>query len=154
METCCFTGHRVIPEHERAALAARLRETLCELIARGVRHFAAGGALGFDTLAAQTVLQLKAEYPDITLILVLPCRNQTAGWSAANTAVYENILLQADKVVWLAPQYYNGCMQARNRRLVEHADVCVAYLKSSRGGTAHTVSLARQKGIPVINLGE
>ena len=152
METCCFTGHRSIPEQERAALTERLRETLRGLIAQGVRHFAAGGALGFDTLAAQTVLSLKAEFPEVKLILVLPCRDQTRGWSTANVATYESILLQADKVVWLAPRYYKGCMLARNRRLVEHADVCVAYLNDSQGGTAYTVAQARQKGIPVINL--
>ena len=154
METCCFTGHRHIPEDERAALTERLTQTIRTLIEQGVRHFAAGGALGFDTLAAQTVLSLKEQHPDITLILVLPCRDQTRGWSTSNVATYQSILDRADKVVWLAPRYFNGCMQARNRRLVEHADVCVCYLTSDRGGTAYTVAQARQKGIAVINVAQ
>ena len=49
----------------------------------------AGGALGFDTLAAQTVLEMKKEYPQLRLILVLPCENQTRGWHSEDIAVYE-----------------------------------------------------------------
>ena len=41
--------------------------------------YGAGGALGFDTLAAQTVLDMKKEYPQLRLILVLPCEDQTRG---------------------------------------------------------------------------
>lgn len=54
-------------------------------------YFGAGGALGFDTLAAQTVLELKKKYPDIRLILVLPCLSQTRNWKAANISEYERI---------------------------------------------------------------
>ena len=35
------------------------------------------GALGFDTIAAQAVLSVKETYPEVKLILVLPCENQT-----------------------------------------------------------------------------
>ena len=49
-ETCCFTGHRKIPEEEREQLARRLEATVEELIRAGVRYFGAGGALGFDTI--------------------------------------------------------------------------------------------------------
>lgn len=36
-------------------------------IQAGYVYFGAGGALGFDTLAAQMVLKLKERYPDIKL---------------------------------------------------------------------------------------
>lgn len=154
MNTCCFTGHREIPENERAALAARLRDTLTALIDRGVTCFSAGGALGFDTLAAQAVLELKQTYPHIRLVLVLPCQDQADRWSAADRAVYNDIVSKADKTVWTAQRYHRGCMHVRNRRLVDEADVCVCYLCHSIGGTAYTVGYARQKGIPVINLAD
>ena len=60
-ETCCFTGHRKIPEEEREQLARRLEATVEELIRAGVRYFVAGGALGFDTLAAQTILNIRGD---------------------------------------------------------------------------------------------
>ncbi len=154
MKTCCFTGHRKIPAEEQAAVAARLRETLIDLIEQGVCCFGAGGALGFDTLAAQTVLDLKCTYPHIRLILVLPCKDQDAHWSQSDKAVYEAILSQADKIVWTAEHYHRGCMHVRNRRLVDNADVCVCYLRKQRGGTAYTVEYAREKGLPVRNMAE
>lgn len=62
--------------------------------------YGAGGALGFDTLAAQTVLDMKKEYPQLRLILVLPCEDQTRGWRSEDIAVYENIKRRSDKVVY------------------------------------------------------
>ena len=57
-QTCCFTGHRDIPSTQRRVLVENLEETVRQLIGRGIRYFGAGGALGFDTLAAQTLLGL------------------------------------------------------------------------------------------------
>ena len=62
--TCCFTGHRNLPEGERTRIEARLESAIAGFVQRGYRTFCAGGALGFDTLAAQTVLRLKGMYPD------------------------------------------------------------------------------------------
>ena len=76
------------------------------------------GALGFDTLAALAVLELKQQYPQIKLILVLPCRNQTREWKEADIQKYEWIKSKADKVVYTSEHYYNGCMQKRNRHLI------------------------------------
>ena len=75
-QTCCFTGHRVIPNSEIEQLTNRLSLEIINLIKRGYRYFGSGGALGFDMLAAEVVLSLKATYPHINLILVLPCRDQ------------------------------------------------------------------------------
>ena len=79
-QTACFTGHREIPLLQLLPLKEKLRRTIISSIEEGYRFFGAGGALGFDTLAAKTVLDLKKVYPDIKLILVLPCLNQTRGW--------------------------------------------------------------------------
>ena len=95
-ETCCFTGHRKIPEEEREQLARRLEATVEELIRAGVRYFVAGGALGFDTLAAQTILKLRTQYSQVKLILVLPCETQTRGWPEEDVRIYEEIKKAAD----------------------------------------------------------
>ena len=72
--------------------------------------YGAGGALGFDTLAAQTVLDMKKEYPQLRLILVLPCEDQTRGWRSEDIAVYENIKRRSDKVVYVSREYTPDCM--------------------------------------------
>ena len=98
--TCCFTGHRELPVWGRKELAVKLEDTIISLIDRGIRFYGAGGARGWDTLAAQTVLRLKERFPHIKLILVFPCRTQTRGWSAADVQKYELIKALADKVVY------------------------------------------------------
>ena len=80
-KTCCFTGHREIPSGQRRRIFAKTEEAIEGLIKKGYLYFGAGGALGFDTIAAFAVLKLKERYPDIRLILVLPCFSQTRGWS-------------------------------------------------------------------------
>nr|WP_325232724.1 SLOG family protein [uncultured Oscillibacter sp.] len=151
-QTCCFTGHRTIPPGKRRELARRLEETVLRLYRRGVRYFGAGGALGFDTLAAQAVLSLREECPGIRLILVLPCPSQTKGWKPEDAAEYERIKSRADKVVYTSQEYTQGCMYKRNRHLVDHSGVCVCYLTKDSGGTAYTVRYARTHGLEIINL--
>lgn len=112
----------------------------------------AGGALGFDTLAAQTVLRLREGYPGMKLILVLPCLTQTRGWKPGDVAEYERIKAQADKVVYTAQQYTPGCMHKRNRHLADHSGVCVCYLTKGNGGTAYTVQYAKEHGLEIINI--
>lgn len=148
--TCCFTGHRVIPDGMSEVLSQWLEDTVRTLIGQGYRYFGAGGALGFDTLAAQTVLRLREEFPHIRLILVLPCRDQTRGWKQADIARYELIRGKADKVVYTSERYAPGCMYKRNRHLVDFSGVCVAYCTRGTGGTAYTVSYARKRGCGII----
>ena len=153
-QTVCFTGHRKIPPEQVDALTRQLKSTLIQLISDGYRYFGAGGALGYDTLAAQSVLELKTQYPDVKLILVLPCLSQTRGWSARDIEIYEDIKNKADKVVYTSQEYTKGCMHKRNRHLVDNSSVCVCYLTESTGGTAYTVDYAHKNNLTVINLGE
>ena len=141
-KTVCFTGHRDIPMLKKNAMIKRLKKTLIELIESGYCFFGAGGALGFDTIAAQTVLDLKKDYPHIKLILVLPCISQTRGWNESDIRMYEYIKEAADKYVYTSENYFNGCMQKRNRHLVDNSSVCVCYLTERKGGTDYTVKYA------------
>lgn len=153
-QTVCFTGHRKIPPEQVGTLSQRLKRTLIELIENGALYFGAGGALGFDTLAAQAVLDLRCEYPQIKLILVLPCLSQTRGWAAQDIEIYNDIKSKADKVVYTSQEYTKGCMHKRNRHLVDNSSICVCYLTESSGGTAYTVDYAHKNNLTVINLGE
>lgn len=151
--TCCFTGHRQISPEIMTTLATELKSVLLQLIGDGFRFFCAGGALGFDTLAAETVLHLKMQYPKIRLILVLPCYEQTRGWKSEDVRRYEAIRQKADKVIYTAEHYTRGCMHLRNRYLVDYSAVCVAYCMRPTGGSAYTMAYARRQGVPVIRLG-
>jgi uncharacterized phage-like protein YoqJ len=150
--TVCFTGHRHLPPDKRNAVAASLIRAIAEAYSNGYRRFMCGGALGFDTIAALQVLELKKVHPDIRLILVIPCLNQAKRWSDHDRRIYETISTQSDERIVLSPEYYQGCMQTRNRYMVDHSSLCICYLYSLRGGTAYTVRYAVFHDVPVINL--
>ena len=150
--TACFNGHRELPTENLPEISKRLEDTLLTLIEQGYCYFGAGGALGFDTLAAQTVLRLRERYPQIRLILVLPCLNQSRGWPQADIDTYEEIKRCADKVTYTSEHYFQGCMQKRNRYLVDNSSVCICYLTKPTGGTAYTVDYARRMGLRIINI--
>ncbi len=152
--TACFTGHRKIPPERLSTITRRLKVTIIELIENGYLYFGAGGALGFDTLAAQTVLDLKLEYPQIKLILVLPCISQSSRWDEQEQVVYEDIKSRADKVVYTSRDYTRGCMHNRNRHLVDNSSACICYLTEETGGTAYTVEYAKRKALRIINIAE
>lgn len=151
-KTVCFTGHRKIPFKQQSIIKDKLKTVLEELIEHGYCFFAAGGALGFDTLAAQTVLDLKQQYPQIKLIIILPCLFQTKSWNEKDKQMYEYIKGQADKVVYTSQEYTQGCMHKRNRHLIDNSSTCVCYLSKPTGGTAYTVEYARKKGLRIINI--
>lgn len=152
MQTCCFTGHRQLPSEEQAEIANKLERVIAVLYQKGIRYYGAGGALGFDALAAQTVLNLRESYPGMKLILVLPCLTQTRGWRSEDVAEYERIKELADKIVYTSQQYTRNCMHKRNRHLVDHSGVCICYLTKDSGGTAYTVKYARKQGLNVFNI--
>ena len=151
--TCCFTGHRSLPTHQLDTLGDRLARAVRIAYRRGVREFRAGGAVGFDTLAALTVLDLREEMGDVRLCLYLPCREQDAKWSTLDRSIYADILSRADEIIYVSEHYHRGCMHARNRALVNGSDVCIAFCNESSGGSAYTVQYAKEKGLAVLNLG-
>ena len=132
----------------------QLKYEIEKLIGEGYCYFGAGGALGFDTLAAEAVLKLKESHPQIRLILVLPCKTQSQGWDSKDISVYEDIKARSDKYVYTSVEYNRGCMFKRNRHLVDNSSVCICYLTENKGGTAYTVNYAEQKGLRIINLAE
>ena len=150
--TCCFTGHRKIPPTERDKIVARLEETIIQLYQRGITNFIAGGALGFDTMAAEAVLRLRESLPEIKLILALPCENQGRRWSAYSTQRYEEIKQMANEVIYVSHNYTHDCMYKRNRYMVDNSSVCVSYQTKDTGGTAYTVGYAEEQRMEVIRL--
>ena len=153
-QTCCFTGHRVIRTDMAKTIENRLEEQIRFLITRGILRFTAGGALGFDTLAAETVLKLKKENASIRLVLVLPCPEQALRWRRSDIERYENIKSQADEVIYTSEAYHKGCMQKRNRYMVNLSCCCVCYLIKKRGGTKSTIDYCAKQNVYVINIAD
>lgn len=155
--SCCFTGHRIIPADRLRDVTAEVERTIRILAENGYRYFICGGALGFDTLAAQIVLRLRDEL-GISLILALPCLNQTDKWlgmkdGEEHIREYQRIKGLAAAVHYVSDFYTDGCMRERNRFMVDHASFCVAYYNGNpRSGAGMTVRMAMKDGIGVYNV--
>ncbi len=53
-QTCCVTGHRIIPPGEEQKIMTRTRYIIRDLISRNrVRYFGLGGAIGYDMLVGE-----------------------------------------------------------------------------------------------------
>lgn len=151
-KTCCFSGHRMLPEDKIEQIKAVTEKYVRQMIIENdVRFFCAGGAIGFDMIAAETVLEMKKRYPEINLILVLPHADQAKYYSPDNFRRYTDIKMRADREIYISQAYYRGCLHERNRFMIDHSDYCIAYLTETSGGTVYTVRYGREKGIKIIN---
>lgn len=149
----CFTGHRFLAESELNEIHIRTEKEITEAWKHGYRYFYSGGAIGYDILAAETVISLRNRLNGIKLYIAIPCADQSRNWKKKDTERYISILDKADEVIVLSPKYYQGCMMARNRFMVNHSSLCICYLKYIQGGgTVSTVNYALHSDITVKNI--
>jgi len=153
-QTCCFTGHRKLPQDKIEKIVLNLAREVDNLIAQGVTDFISGGALGFDQIAASLIIAKKEMEQRIRLIFALPCKNQDEFWSDEQKRLYHNILAEADEVIYVSEEYISGCMKKRNRYMVDRSAYCVCALLHPMSGTDQTVRYARQKGLRIISVAE
>jgi uncharacterized phage-like protein YoqJ len=160
--SCCFTGYR--PQSlpfgfdEQKPACVRLKEVLRGEIERqitenGVTHFITGMALGIDLIAAELVLELKKQYPNITLESAIPCENQAIKWSDAQRERYYDVAAKCDKETMLQKPYTKDCFQRRNQYMVDSSDFVIAVWNGNPSGTGQTVRYAQSKNktITIIN---
>lgn len=151
-QTCCFTGHRILPANEATAILRKLDLILLPLIERGVRVFWIGGALGFDTLAAEHLLTLKRQFPQLVICLALPFDGYRNRWSEAQKSRAANIDAQVDHIIYCSHTPSKSAFLQRNRYMVDQSRYCIAYCNRSTGGTAYTLRYAQRKGLIIQNL--
>ena len=156
--SACFTGHRPkgLPcgYNEEHPACIKIKTQLTRMIIgliekKNVTHFIAGAALGVDMWAMEIVLDLKEDYPYITLEAVLPCRSQTSGWNVKNKGRYDRLLSACDKVTLVQEYYTPDCMIKRNKYMVNNSDYVAAVWNGKPSGTGNTIKYAVQQGKPV-----
>ena len=148
IKTWVFTGHRDLPDDFPKK---KLKEEIKKLIALGVDTFLCGMAMGFDLLAAETVLSLKRKYTQIKLVACIPCIGQEKYFSRVDQKRYVSAVKKADEKVVLSDSYYRGCMQVRDKYMAEKGDVMIAYCTKKEGGAAYTLRCF-QKAHPQANI--
>jgi len=160
---CAFTGYRTKKLYEAMGgaeflpeLKDKLRAEIDELIDNDFSVFWCGMALGSDMLFAETVLEFKRKYPRVKFNAAIPCLGQDKAWNERQREKYSYLLENANEVKLVSnSDYYDGCMQLRNRFLVDNCDLLLAVFDGKKGGTMQTVEYAKKQGkkITVIDPG-
>ncbi len=151
-KSCAFTGHRQIKNSHKNRIGELLSRAVAFAYSEGCRDFYAGGAIGFDTLAAREVIRFRISHPDVRLIMLLPCINQGAHWSSSQIGSYEYILSEADELKYISNEYTSTCMRERNAALADAADIMIAYVGRRGSGSSQTAGMAERMGKQVYNL--
>ena len=143
-----FTGQNKI--RKQSPLITRIEDLLREkLHGKGLVEFYCGRDSDFDFLAALAAKcgQKEFENCDSRIVLLQP-------YPRKNDSDYDRLY---DEFRYLAENKSNPKATAteRNRWMVDHADLLVAYVKTNRRSEAlTTLEYAQKKGIPIINLAE
>lgn len=161
LSSCFFTGHRILPSNASSAILSEIKRCVSYLYSLGVRSFHAGGALGFDTLAATAIIDMRRYHSGMTLELDLPYRNQDEYWKADDQKLYRFILESADYVTYAFDgdssdkKTSSKYLLMRNRKMADSSAYCIAYYSGTkRGGTSYTVSYAKNEGCEIFNVAD
>lgn len=177
IKTISFTGSRPqklwgfdLNHNKYIKLRERLRDEILNIMNNSPEdkfHFITGGALGFDTIAAQVALKLRDEYPGIiTHELAVPFEDQPKAWFAKRDIDRYKIIKELSDVVTYVDRvehyqrtkvpigrYNSFKLQLRNECMVDKADLVIALYDGTKGGTKNCVDYAkkRKKEILIIN---
>ena len=159
-ESCCFTGHRPskLPwkyneQDDRCIrLKARIADAVEVAYAEGYRHFLCGMARGCDLYFCEIVQNFRKTHPDVTVEAAIPCPTQADDWPAEEQRRYRTLIEACDFETIVSAAYSSGCMQRRDRYMVDHASLLIAAFDGSAGGTRYTVEYAMKRGISVVDV--
>ena len=147
MAVCTFFGHRYAPltEAEKEKLTASITDLI---VNHDVTEFWVGAKGDFDSICSSTIQQLKKEFPNIKLTLVLsyvPTNKEDYKWKER---YYDDIFLPDG--VEEGPQRF--AITRRNRWMALNTDYMICYVNRDYGGAyaAMKVALAHKK--EVINI--
>ncbi len=160
MLTVAFTGYRPekmpFSEDRQNENYLKFRKVLLHVIKRLTEHgytsFISGAAQGFDTWAAEDVLELKAENAELVLECAIPFPEQAKSWPLSEQTRRAEILSRADCLFTVSNRFTRSCFFTRNRYMVDKADAVVCAYNGQKGGTDYTVKYALKQNKTVIQI--
>lgn len=155
--TVSFTGYRTgkLPfgNDYECELAKKLKSNLMsifdQLFQKNYNCFLTGGAIGSDLIAADAIAEVLKSYGkrasrSISFIC-LPCHNHVKSWSQKEKNYLERLLNEGTYAFYVSDRsYYKGCMQVRNKYMVDNSAVVVAVYDGKPGGTKNTLDYAEK----------
>lgn len=160
LKKCCFSGYRPSKfpfqlkesDPDFLVMLRNFTTTILALIDDECGVFYTGMAMGFDIIAAETVLKFKEKHPYIKLIAVVPFEEQEISYSSEWKLRYDAVINACDEVNVLSKEYHNGCYQNRNKFMVDNSDYVVTWYDGKQGGTRNTLLYAQKKNRYIVNV--
>lgn len=152
-KTFCFTGHRPhkLYGYDKTSdgnvkLRTALRDAIIYAhIINGIDNFISGMAQGWDLWAAEIVLDLQKDYPNLKLICAIPCKGHKESFPKEIQDYYNTIIEMADLVRNITGiKYFPRCMQIRDEWMVNNSCGQIVGWDGSRGGTYNTLMYANK----------
>ena len=136
-KSLAFTEHRTIPIERQNEIRARLVEAVSLACRSGITCFFSGMAMGFDLMAAETVLSLKGKYPEYTAYCRCSFQKTELPVAFHGKGTLSEYNFQADQVIVLSEHYFHWCLLRRNDFMLEHSCGVIAFYDGkSYGGTS------------------
>lgn len=136
-------------------LKDQIREQLALLCEQGVRRFYIGGSLGVDIWAGELLLELKEQYSNIELVLVLPYPKHDKDWDRRDRHRLSVLRQHSTEVVITGVEDVAPVdnFKKRDQYMIGHSDCLLAVHDNAprdHSGIAQVVNYSRKKRLPII----
>ncbi|WP_134701408.1 SLOG family protein [Ammoniphilus sp. YIM 78166] len=136
MKTVVLTGHR---KHEIGLWGEKhpafpyikeaYRRKMVEAIELGVEWFLCSATQGLELYSAQWMIELRKDYPQAKLAILLPFYNQEKNWKEDAQEQYQRVLAQADYMDYISKREYVQPWQLsqKNQYMIEKSDGLITF---------------------------
>lgn len=125
-----------------------LKRELVRFLEEELEWVIISGQLGVEMWAAETVLELKKEYPHLKLAVITPFLNQEEKWKEETQDYYRNIVMHADYMNSVYQTPYQGVWQfaEKDKFLLSNSDgILLVYDEDNVGSPKFLSKLAAKK---------
>lgn len=161
--SCTIMGHNPqrfkFKHNEQSPLCRKLKATIAEqikaLYSQDVRLFYVGCAVGVDTWAAETLIELKqqSEFSDIKLFCAIPFPEHSDTFTAGQKKRYQNILNQCTHKEVINRHHSPVAYKRLNYYTIDRSQYLIAVYdqdRSERNGLGQAVNYAVKKNLQII----
>ena len=150
-------GHRIeelpysVDSESYATLELMLWKSASKYVDCGYDTFVCCASQGTAVVLGEIIAAIKeSERLKLSLICVIPYREQARQWDDAWRLRYRYLLHDADRIIQVSDGYKSGCYQKQSRCAVDQSDALLAvYDEANKGRVAYAVEYARKHNKPV-----
>lgn len=136
------SNHPGIPYIKKA-----IKRQLIPLLEEGLEWVLLSGQLGVETWAAEVVMDLQFEYPELKYAVITPFLDQEKNWKEEKQEKYEEILINADFHATITKRPYEGPWQfiEKNKFFIRNSDgLLIVYDDENAGSPQYILTMAQE----------